>query len=270
MLIRLVYLIFMLAVSVLALSFARSAGYTALEISIFQLIGPVQLSVAGPVQSITGASGALQSVAELREENQRLRTEVERLSMENARLLYLEGEVEQLQARVGLREARPDYQWIGAKIVAFDSGDLVQSIVLDRGSMHGLEVGMTVMTPRGLVGQIIRVSSTVSKALMINDVGSSTNGIVLNSRARGIVVGSRTGRLIMKFVPQGHEIRPGDRVVTSGLGGVFPEGIIIGRVIGVRQRDIDMFQEATIEPAVEFDRLESVLVVTNHLPIRLD
>jgi rod shape-determining protein MreC len=133
---------------------------------------------------------------------------------------------------------------------------------------------MTVMTPRGLVGKIVQLGHNAVKVLLLIDSGSSVNAMIQRSRAGGVVYGQRgptgTTPLVMRFIPQGEEIKPGDRVITSGLGGIFPPGIAIGQVAQVRQKDTDMFQEATIEPFVDFARLETVLVVTNHQPVRLD
>ena len=159
-------------------------------------------------------------------------------------------------------------------MIGYDASNLVRSAVLDRGSRDGLVDGMTVMTPRGLVGKVVRLGPTAARVLLVTDPGSSVNAMVQRSRAKGVIYGQRGtaggSQLVLRYVPQGEEIKPGDRVITSGLGGIFPEGIAIGQVSQVRQQGTDMFQEATVEPFVDFARVESVFVITNHVPVKLD
>jgi rod shape-determining protein MreC len=85
----------------------------------------------------------------------------------------------------------------------------------------------------------------------------------------GVVNGSRSGQLTMTFIPQGSKVQAGDRVVTSGLGGVFPPGLWVGTVTDVHQNDVDLYQEAKVQPAVDFGRIEDVMVIVNHLPTKL-
>ena len=96
------------------------------------------------------------------------------------------------------------------------------------------------------------------------------SALLQDSRSRGVVNGSQTGQLAMRYIAQGDVIRSGDRVLTSGLGGNFPPGLLIGNVVDVRQKDVDMFKEARIEPAIDFGRIEEVLVITNFVPMKLD
>src|SRR5207245_2213001 len=129
--------------------------------------------------------------------------------------------------------------------------------------------GMTVVTPRGLVGQVIEVTPNTSKVLLITDVSSSVDALVQSNRAKGVVNGSRTANLTMTYIPQREKIQTGDRIVTSGLGGVYPSGVLVGMVTDVRQNDVDLFQDALVEPAVDFGRLEEVMIIVNHLPTTL-
>jgi len=130
---------------------------------------------------------------------------------------------------------------------------------------------MTVLSTNGsLVGRIVYVGATTSRVLLITDVSSSVSAVVQSSRAYGVVNGQRSGTLLMKYIRQGEQLKTGDIVVTSGVGGVFPEGFMVGRVTDVRQIDIEMFQEARVDSQVDFDRLETVLVITNYRPAKLD
>jgi len=128
---------------------------------------------------------------------------------------------------------------------------------------------MTVVTPSGLVGQVVAVTPTTAKVLLITDVSSSVDSLIQSNQAKGVVEGSRDGQLTMTYIPQGVKVQTGDRVVTSGLGGIYPPGLWVGTITDVRQNDVDLYQDAQLEPAVDFSRLEVVLVITNHLPTKL-
>ncbi|HUX88791.1 MAG TPA: rod shape-determining protein MreC, partial [Chloroflexota bacterium] len=139
----------------------------------------------------------------------------------------------------------------------------------NQGSRNNVAPGMTVVTPVGLVGQVVTVTPTTAKVLLITDVSSSVDSLIQANEAKGVVEGSRGGQLTLTYIPQGVKVQTGDRIVTSGLGGVYPAGLWVGTVTDVRQNDVDLYQDAQLEPAVDFGRLEVVLVITNHLPTKL-
>jgi rod shape-determining protein MreC len=123
-----------------------------------------------------------------------------------------------------------------------------------------------------LVGRIVEAFPMSARVLYLVDPESKANAIVqlANSRARGVVLGRPGDELLLRFVPQSEIVQPGDTVVTSGLGGTFPPGRVIGRVSDVRRNDVDPFQEIAVESAVQFTRLELVQVQTNFIPARVD
>jgi len=139
--------------------------------------------------------------------------------------------------------------------------------MLDLGQRHDVRVGMSVITDQGYVGRISEVTESTSKVLLINDPSSAVNAILQSSRLNGVVRGTPSGDLVMDYIPQGEEFSVGEAVLTSGLGGRVPRGIPIGQVVEIRQRDIDVFQQAVVHPTVNFPRLELVMVVTNFDPL---
>lgn len=235
-----------------------------------QVAAPLQWALAGPSRGISDVLATVQAIGELRAENVRLRDEVDRLVGETARLDELERENQELREQLGLKRERPSLQWLSAQVIYSDPSNLVQSVTVNVGSREGVRQGMTVMTPRGLVGRVVYVSQSTSRVLLITDASSSVTAAIQGSRARGVISGQRRELLSMKYIPQSETVRTGERVVTSGVGGVFPEGILIGRITDVTRKDVDMFQQAQVEPEVDFSRLDRVLVVTNHLPLSLD
>ncbi len=233
-------------------------------------LAPVQSILFGPSLGLSEFVRTLQSISDLRQENIRLREQVGRLTSETVRLPQLERENQELLGQLNLKRAKPDYQWVTAKVIYSDPSNLVQSVTIDRGTADGVREGMTAITPRGLVGRVVRVSPATARVLLTTDPSSSVTAMIQSTRAKGVVNGQRRDYLSMKYIHQSETIRTGDLAVTSGVGGIFPEGILIGRVAFVSQRDTDVFQEAQLEPEIDFTALENVLVLTNHLPLNLE
>jgi rod shape-determining protein MreC len=237
-------------------------------------IAPLQELVTASYQDVAGTGRTVGTVEQLIQENARLKAENDRLAREASAAPELQRQNEELRQLLGLRQVGQNWQWLPGRVISLDASNLVRSITLDVGSSEGLVEGMTVMTPRGLVGKIVKIGRNAVQVLLITDPSSSVNAMVQRSRASGVVYGQRgpvgSSTLVMKLIPQGEEIKVGDRVITSGLGGIFPEGIALGTVSQVRQKDTDMFQEATIEPYVDFARLEAAHVILNHQPVKLD
>jgi rod shape-determining protein MreC len=237
-------------------------------------VAPLQELVTTSYQDVAGTGRSVATVDQLIEENARLKAENDRLARDAASAPELQRQNDELRQLLGLRQGGATWQWLPGRVIAFDANNLVRSITLDVGSGEGLVEGMTVMTPRGLVGKIVKIGRNAVVVLLITDPSSSVNAMVQRSRASGVVYGQRgpvgSSTLVMKLIPQGEEIKVGDRVITSGLGGIFPEGVALGTVSQVRQKDTDMFQEATIEPYVDFGRLETAQVILNHQPVKLD
>ena len=152
-------------------------------------------------------------------------------------------------------------------MVASEPSSIIQSILIDIGKANGIEPGMPVVTERGLVGRVTDVYSNASRVLLITDSSSNVNTLLQNTRLRGILRGRAGQQPIMDYLPQDNKVLVGDIVVTSGEGGNFPAGIPVGQVVEVEQNDVEMFQRAVVRTTVDFDTLETVLVVTNFVSL---
>lgn len=234
------------------------------------VLTPVQSVVTGPSSATGSFVSAIQMAGGLRDENEYLREEVGRLNQEVARLIELERENQELREYLNLKAAFPDFEFIEAGVIASDPSNLVRAITVNRGSDQGIKEGMTVITPAGLVGRVTKVSPVAARVLLLTDIGNSVTAIVQDSRANGVVSGERTQHLAMHYISQSYDVYVGEKVITSGLGGIYPPGILIGEIVAVSKKDTDVFQEALVEPAVEFDALERVLVISNYVPVKLD
>ncbi|MGQ9599528.1 MAG: rod shape-determining protein MreC [Anaerolineae bacterium] len=232
---------------------------------------PVQKGVTSVVTQFTELAQTVQDLRELRQRNQELETQNARLLLENVRLKEVEHEVILLRELLNFYQEHPSWEIRGAhvtgRVIARDPSNLRRSITLDVGTEAGIARNMPVITERGLVGRILEVGEGWSKVLLITDVSSSVNALTQSSRASGLVQGRADGSLIMQAIPQGDTVSVGDTVFTSGLGGNFPRQILIGQITAVERKDSALYQTAVLQPTVDFDHLEVVLVVTGFKPV---
>ena len=208
----------------------------------------------------------------MRSRNDELEKSVAELTVENLGLKEVEAENARLRKLLGFAQTNPSFDYKGGQIVGrvvgSEPNSVIQSIVIDLGKANGIEPGMPVVTERGLVGRITDVYNNSSRVLLINDSNSSVNTLLQNSRLRGILRGRAGQQPIMDYLPQDNKVLVGDIVVTSGESGNFPAGVPVGQVVEVEQNDVEMFQRAVVRTTVDFDTLETVLVVTNFKPLQ--
>ncbi len=198
----------------------------------------------------------------LREENRRLQREIAALREEN--LQYREALVAsgRLQRIAEMRGDHFETPMLAASVVGVDVSPWFRSVLLDRGRADRVRSGMPVVADTGVVGLVTATSEHAAKTMLLVDRQSAIDGIVQRSRARGIVRGLGRDRLDFEFVVRGADVREGDVVITSGLGGVYPKGLRIGEVVGVGEPgDADLIQQATLRPAVDLGRLEGAFVM---------
>ena len=267
-------LILVLIVALVLVAASRVPSLGVVNSIALDVVSPIEQLVTGSYRGAVGTARTVTALDDIMAENDRLKAEAEQLRRDAIRAPELERELADLRELLGMRRAGAGWQWLDAQVIGFDSQNLLRSISIDRGESDGLVDGMTVMSSRGLVGRITRLSASWARVLLISDASSTASATVQRTRARGVVYGQRsaTGKpsLLLRFVPQGEEMRVGDRVISSGVGGIFPEGIAIGTIVQVQRRETDIYQEATLEPAADLLRLERVYVVTNHVPVKLD
>lgn len=238
------------------------------------LLAPFQAGLTNAGTDISDLMRSARDLRDLRQRNAQLQAENNRLSVENARLTEVENENERLRQLLNFTRSNPWYDYKAAAVVGHklgaDTSNMLFSIFIDVGARDGVAVDMPVITDRGLVGRVTAVGPNVAEVLLLIDPASAVNARVSNSRVPGIVRGNIDGGLVMERIPQGETISPGDIVLSSGLGGNFPDKLVIGQVTEVFQRDLDMFQSARIRSTVDFGKLETVLVITTFTPTDFD
>ncbi|MDD2694747.1 MAG: rod shape-determining protein MreC [Anaerolineales bacterium] len=234
------------------------------------LLNPVisaQNWVTTRYQAAVRLISAPQDTVRLRQRNAELEAEVSRLQAQIIELEQQLSETKILSALVDFARANPENRYQAAAVVARDPSPFMQYVIINRGSDDGLRRGMPVVTAQGLVGRIAAVTAGAARVQLITDPASTVNVHLEPSGAQAVLFGSITAEITLEMIPQSAEVKPGDLVLTSGLGGGFPANILIGQLAGVRSRDQDLFQRATIQSVVDFTHLEIVLVITNFTPI---
>jgi rod shape-determining protein MreC len=263
----LLFLLFFLSLAVTTLVLDRSDRLQPMKDLVAQVTSPIQ-------EMLTSAMGR---VSELRQlyvdmracaaENEELQQMVDQLIIENVRLREAEIENVTLREQLNFKQASPSFELLSAQVIGRDPTNLAGYLIIDRGTEEGVAVGMPVLTDRGLVGRVTETAPHSAKVLLITDPSSAVNALIQESRATGVVQGSVGQGLTMRYIQQTEEIKPGDLVLTSGLGGNFPTRLIIGQVTSVTKKDVELFQEAEVRPSVDFGRLEMVMVLTSFEPI---
>jgi rod shape-determining protein MreC len=149
---------------------------------------------------------------------------------------------------------------IPARIIAVDASSWFRTVVIDKGSQHGLAEGQPVVVAEGAVGRIIKCARHQSRVMLVTDASSAVAALVQRSRARAICRGDGDG-LVLEFAQQQEDIEVGDQIITSGTGGIFPKGLVLGRATAVNRGTYGLFQTVEVTPMVDFSRLEEVLVL---------
>jgi rod shape-determining protein MreC len=231
-------------------------------------IGPVLLWFLRPLQiaahSMTSWIREMQeshvTVAGYKAENERLRKRIVELEMDRNRFFEAEATNQQLRQLLDFRAQLPSVS-ITASIIANSASAWFQSCSIDKGSADGVRKGMSVVTPLGVVGRVVDVAARSSKVLLLTDANSGIDVMVQRTRARGIVSGSLENGTVLKYVKRTEDVQVGDRLITSGLDGVFLKGLMVGAVSKVRKQNLGLFQTIEVMPAISPARVEIVLVV---------
>lgn len=233
--------------------------------------GPLRqviLEIAAPVQSgLTATFGSLQSawteylhLVGLREENRKLGKKIDELT--NQLVEYREGhlEAQRLQALLAIRQDMK-IPSVAARVIDKSQATLFKTILLNKGASSGIRAGQPVLSSRGVVGRVIETSPHVSRVLLMIDEKSNIDGLIQRTRAEGILQGNGPSGGRLKYVSNLEDVQAGDLILTSGLSGLFPKGLPLGSVTSVNEKADSLFQKIDVAPAVDFSRLEEVLVL---------
>ncbi|MFA4880480.1 MAG: rod shape-determining protein MreC [Candidatus Doudnabacteria bacterium] len=236
------------------------------ENAIFVVTAPVERAAFKTVNKIDNFFHLLTAIRDLARENQDLSGENYRLIAENVRLKEIEKENAFLRDQLKFKE-KGGVRGIDADVVGRNPDNLIQSLKINRGAQDNVRVGAPVIFGEGfLVGKVIEVFSKTATVLLITDQNSVVNALIIDSRASGNIYGQHGLGLTMEMIPQNEIVQVGDTVITSGLSGELPKGLVIGEIVKVESNSGELFQKAQVRSYVNFSKLEKVLVVTDINP----
>lgn len=228
---------------------------------------PLQSITATVIEAVAGTWRTYVALIGVNQENQRLRRRIVELEQQAVRLSEVEQTDKRLEALLSLRSSL-DGDLQAAQIIGRDPLPWFSTMTINKGEADGVHKNAAVLSPLGVVGQIMATGAHSGRVLLITDHNSGVDAVVQRSRARGIVEGALDGGCVMKYLKRGEDVEVGDRVVTSGLDGIFPKGIIVGEVKRVTRGNRGLLQVAEIKPAVPLDRIEEVLVARGSVQMK--
>ncbi len=224
------------------------------------VLAPFQNLFTKSVQSVSDVINNYFYLVSVSKENERLKLEVYKLVNEKNELIEKISRQKRIAGLLAYQEDRKKDSLV-ASVIGRDATQWSKVVFIDKGSRHGVRKYLAVVTNSGVIGQIIYAGPNTSKVLLTIDSRSAVDSIFQDSRVSGVVVGTGKEQCQIKYVPNKAKIKVGDRVLSSGLGGVFPKGLFIGTVFQIAKRKQGLFQEITLTPGSDLSKLEEVLVL---------
>jgi rod shape-determining protein MreC len=259
-----IFIVILLTASLIILS------YNLKQESHAGLIRKIVLEIAAPIQNVMDAS--IKSIASawsryivligLEEENNNLKKKINDLKSQLT--LYQEGylEAQRLRNLLALKDDH-NYDFIAARIIGREQISFSKTILINKGTTQGLNIGMPVLAGSGLIGRVIDVSWHAAKVLLLSDESSNIDAIVQRNRTQGIIRGAGSHGYVLKYISKTQDVKEGDVIVSSGIGGVFPKGLMLGAVNHVDRSEAGLFLKIYVTPSIDFSKLEEVLVLAS-------
>ncbi len=242
------------AVGLMLLGQAKTVMVDRVSAAVVDVVAPIMDVMSRPAATISQAVDGIRELAALRSENQRLRRETVRLRAWQEAAMRLSTQNAALKAMLDF-VPDPRATFVAARVISDQGGAFVRSMLINAGSRDGVGKGYAVLTGRGLVGRVATAGDRSARVLLITDINSRVPVVIEASRERAILAGNNSDTPRLVFLPSTTTVKAGDRVLTSGHGGVFPPGLPIGKVIAVGKGGVRM------QPFARLDRLEFVRVV---------
>jgi rod shape-determining protein MreC len=217
--------------------------------------------------AITDFLTAPRDMASLQQRNSELEAEVARLQTQIIELQQEVTQTEILSALVDFARTNPENSYKAAAIIGRDPSPFLRYVIINVGANDGIIRGMPIVTQQGLVGRVDSVVSEASRVQLITDQNSAVNITLKNSNTDAVLVGSINGDLSLQMISHDVVVEPADVVLTSGLGGDYPANILVGQIFNISKLESELFQSASVQPLVDFPRVEYVLVIVNFQPV---
>jgi rod shape-determining protein MreC len=259
------------ALIIAGIVFLALAGYLAplLRLTTNPIVG-IQSWISSRYTALYDFITVPRDVASLRQQNAVLTNENSQLQTQIIQLQQQLQEAEVLYALLDFARSRPENEYVASAVIGRDPSPFMSYVIIDHGSDNGLRHGMPVVTQQGLVGRVDAVTAGAARLQLITDPGSTINVRLQSTQTETLLQGSITGDLTLEMIPQETKLKVGDLVLTSGLGGGYPSDVLVGQVVSIQHREGELFQTASIQPAVDFSQLQAVLVITNFKPVDIE
>jgi rod shape-determining protein MreC len=253
-------LLFLINIIFLSVGAKHRHGNTFFDRMVMAAIAPFQDGVFQTIRFCENVWSHYFYLVSVKQENDTLQGLLAQANLEKGKYIELQRTCERIQKLLATKAALP-HNLISAEVVGRDPSGWFKAIMINRGTDDGVAKGMPVISPEGIVGQVVTASYHYSKVMLMVDRSSAIDALVQDNRTRGIVAGETDETCRFKYVLRKAEVNVGDTVVSSGLDGLFPKGLRIGAVKEISKDEPGIFQDVQVEPFVDFTRLEEVLII---------
>jgi rod shape-determining protein MreC len=252
------------ALIILSFNFKRESSTGFIRKTVLESAAPLQNALNASFKSVSDAWYRYIALVGLEQKNKDLNRQVS--DLQSKLIQYQEGYLEAQRLR-NLLALTNDYSFdfVAARVIGREQVALSKTIMINRGTAHGLAVGMPVMGSPGLIGRITAVSWHAAKVLLIIDESSNIDAVIQRSRTQGIIRGAGSRGCVLKYISKTQDVKEGDTVISSGIGGVFPKGLMIGTVSEVNKQDAGLFLIIRVIPFIDFTKLEEVMVLASDI-----
>ena len=259
-----IVLLLLFALVLMSMRAKQRKGVELFDALLMEISFPLQKAATLVIQIVQGTFQHYVFLVNLERENRMLKEKIAQLQEENHRTNEIRLANERLRQLLQFREKNSP-SMVGAEVIGRDPSFWFKSVMIDKGERDGVKKGMAVISPAGVVGQVLKIAPDYATVLLITDYNSAVDCIVERSRAKAIVEGKGENQCHLKYLLRSEEVAVGDIVITSGLGGNFPKGLMVGEVKKVDKKGHGVFQYAELMPSVDMTRLEEVFVVMEPL-----
>jgi rod shape-determining protein MreC len=259
-------ILFFFALFLLSSNLGKKRSWNPAEQIIVEIVAPLQKIIQQTIHITEGVWLKYFGLINVRDENRELNNAIDALRMENNQYRELITTNRRLQKLFQFKETI-DYPVLAVQVIGRDPTGWFKSVIIDKGAKSGLKINMAVVNASGVVGRLVSISPKYAKVLLIIDQNSAVDCIIQRSREKSIVKGFTSKICKLDYVVKTSDVVVGDKVITSGMGRVFPKGLPVGEVIGVGSRPGELFKDIKIRPMVDFSKLEELLVILKEDPL---
>ena len=256
----LLVLILLLVFSVLSLSLKRSPALSKVQGLVISMTAPGLEGLEHVGRSAKQIWRGYFFLVGVRRQNAEMQRQLEEYKQREVRFQEAQEALTRLEGLLDLKR-QVALPVIGARVIAYDPTLWSRSAIINQGKAQGVKDGLPVLAPQGIVGRIVGVYPEYSKVMLIVDRKSSADAMVQRTRVRGMLKGKGGNRCSLEFVPKNTDVQVGDLVLASGLVGLYPKGLVFGKVTAANKKNPGVFQEIEVTPNVDLSTLEEVLVV---------